>query len=81
MPDLPLPARYLIHCEGRATLTRSAATREEANAKAEDMAHEWPGHDFDVYERISSYATSHRADTPRKRSGKVQFFGAKRGAA
>lgn len=74
MPPLPLPARYLIHCEGRATLMRTASTREEADAKAAELAAEWPGHDFDVFERVASHATTKRGEQ-RRNTGRVQYFG------
>lgn len=61
---LPLPARWLIHCEGRPTLNRSASTAEEAQLKARALADEWPGHDFDIYERVDSHSTSRNQTRP-----------------
>ena len=68
-----MPDRHLITCEGRPHLMRSAGSAAEAMRKAEKLAEQYPGHEFEIWHRVETMQVD-----PAPRTGArpgVQKFG------
>ena len=48
-------AHYLVHCAGRASMSRAVCGLAAAKAKAKELAAQFPGHEFIVYAAISCH--------------------------
>ena len=57
---------WLVHCAGRPTQISTHGSESAANAAAQRLARQWPGHTFTVFAGTSAYTADRgpRPDAP-----------------
>lgn len=70
------PSRvWLVYCTGRPTQTSAHSSRSAAEAAAERLARQWPGHTFTVFEGHTDFTADRgpRPEAPRAPPGTQHF--------
>ena len=62
-PKPPPETRYMVHCPGRASLWRTEASLPAAQATAQALAAQFPGHAFTVWQSVSAHEAG-KANAP-----------------